>query len=62
MEHEVFISYSSSDKTIADAICHTLEQHEISCWIAPRDVRPGIPYAREIILVILIHPNMLEMK
>lgn len=49
MEHEVFISYSSSDKTIADAICHTLEQHEISCWIAPRDVRPGIPYAREII-------------
>ena len=49
MKHEVFISYSSQDKNIADAICHSLEQHGITCWIAPRDVQPGSPYAREII-------------
>lgn len=49
MEHEVFISYSSNDKAIANAICHVLEHHGITCWIAPRDVRPGEPYAREII-------------
>ena len=47
--HEVFISYSSKDKAIADAICHVLEHNGVICWIAPRDVRPGIPYAREII-------------
>jgi hypothetical protein len=47
--HEVFISYSSKDKIIADAICHALEENKIPCWIAPRDVQPGIPYAREII-------------
>lgn len=49
MEHEVFISYSTDDKVVADAICHVLEHHGITCWIAPRDVRPGSPYAREII-------------
>ncbi len=49
MAHHVFISYASKNKQLADALCHTLEQHRISCWIAPRDVLPGEPYAREII-------------
>jgi len=49
MNHNVFISYSSKDKQIADAICHTIEQYRIACWIAPRDVIPGAPYAKEII-------------
>lgn len=48
MGHDVFISYSSRDKAIADAVTHILEQHGIRCWIAPRDVRAGVPYAREI--------------
>ena len=26
MDHEVFISYSTQDKTIADAVCHSLEE------------------------------------
>lgn len=34
----VFISYSSADKPIADAICHHLEEGGIRCWIAPRDI------------------------
>ncbi len=38
MEKRVFISYSSKDKPIADAICHDLEERGIRCWIAPRDI------------------------
>ena len=48
MEHEIFISYSTLDKSIADAVCHSLEENGITCWIAPRDVIPGESYARQI--------------
>jgi TIR domain len=48
MAHDVFISHSSSDKTIADAVCATLEKASICCWIAPRDVQPGRSFAGEI--------------
>ena len=44
MAHDAFISHSSKDKTIADAICATLEGKNIRCWIAPRDVPPGTHY------------------
>ena len=46
---DVFISYSSKDKHIADAVCHELEENRIKCWIAPRDVLAGMAYARQII-------------
>jgi len=46
MSHEVFISYSIKDKSIADAVCHFLEKNKIRCWIAPRDLIPGIPYEK----------------
>ena len=49
MAHDVFISYASKDKTIADAVCARLEARGIRCWIAPRDVQPGQPYGEEII-------------
>src|ERR1700736_919630 len=48
MAHEVFISHSSQDKTIADAVCAALENSAIRCWIAPRDVQPGRSFAGEI--------------
>lgn len=41
MAHDVFISYSSKDKAVADAVCATLESRGIRCWVAPRDVLPG---------------------
>ena len=41
MAHDVFISYSSKDKPIADAVVANLEQNNIRCWIAPRDITPG---------------------
>lgn len=44
MNHDVFISYSSQDMEAAQAICHVLEQNEIRCWMAPRNIPPGTDY------------------
>jgi hypothetical protein len=41
MGYDVFISYSSRDKKVADAACARLEQAGHRCWIAPRDVHGG---------------------
>ena len=49
MSHDVFISYSSKDKLIADSVCATLEGRRIRCFIAPRDILPGVPYAEALI-------------
>ena len=49
MAHDVFISYSSEDKAIADSVCATLEGRRIRCWIAPRDVTPDVPYSMALI-------------
>ncbi len=45
----VFVSHSSRDKVVADAICARLEQHGIRCWIAPRDIDPGRDYSNQIV-------------
>lgn len=49
MKHDVFISYSSHDKKIAEKICSKLENSNIQCWIAPRDILPGIEFGEAII-------------
>jgi len=46
---DVFISYSSIDKAAADTVCSVLEQNGISCWIAPRNITPGVDFAEAII-------------
>ena len=38
---DVFVSYSSKNKNVADAIVADFEQHGIRCWYAPRDIMPG---------------------
>lgn len=38
MNYDVFISYNSSDKLIADAVCHFIECRKLRCFIAPRDI------------------------
>ena len=48
----VFISYASQDADTANAICQYLESHGVSCWIAPRDVKPGAQYADAIVRAI----------
>ena len=49
MAHDVFITYSTRDKAIAEAVCATLESKHITCWIAPRDVLPGTEWAEAIV-------------
>ena len=49
MNTDVFISYSNKDKSVADAVCSLMEQNGIRCWIAPRDITPGLPFAEAII-------------
>jgi hypothetical protein len=50
--HDVFVSYSTGDKPVADAIVSRLEQAGIRCWVAPRDVIPGQVWAEAIIKAI----------
>ena len=49
MAHDVFISYTNSDKAAADAVCHRLEGAGIRCWIAPRDVGYGKDWGASIV-------------
>lgn len=49
MPHDVFISHSSKDKVVADAVCGTLEAAGVRCWIAPRDILPGANWGEAII-------------
>lgn len=46
---DIFISYASKNKNIADAMCAKLEQQDQKCWIAPRDIKPGEEYAAGIV-------------
>ncbi|MDQ6892666.1 MAG: TIR domain-containing protein [Acidobacteriota bacterium] len=49
MAHDVFISYSTADKPVADVVCAGLEQRGFSCWVAPRDIVPGLDWGAAII-------------
>jgi hypothetical protein len=67
MPYDVFISHSSEDKLIAEAVCNRLESAGVRCWIAPRDIRPGegwstailrgIEVCRVMVLVFSDHAN-----
>jgi TolB-like protein len=46
---DVFISYASHDKAVAEAVCEALESAGVACWIAPRNVTPGEFYAESIV-------------
>ena len=49
MTHNVYISYSSMDKEFADEVCQFLENNDLKCWIAPRNICAGRNYVEEII-------------
>ncbi len=49
MAQQVFISYASADKTIADRICGALESVGVSCWIAPRNIPAGADFPSAIV-------------
>jgi hypothetical protein len=49
MAHDVFISYATDDRQVAEKVCTALESGGIKCWIAPRDVPFGADYAEAIV-------------
>lgn len=49
MAFDVFVSHSAKDKATADAVCARLEADGIKCWIAPRDVVPGLDWSEAIV-------------
>lgn len=68
MDHSIFISYSSTDKNVADQICAALEASGTGCWIAPRDIKPGADYPAAILeglqeakaVVFVVSPSSME--
>ena len=48
MKHDIFISYSSVDKNVADAVVAALENRGIRCWYAPRDIGAGTDWGESI--------------
>ncbi len=51
MGREVFISYSAEDKLTAEAVCKD-ESVGVGCWVAPRDVLPGMNWAEGVMSAI----------
>jgi len=49
MAHDVFVSYSVRDQVVAEAVCAALEARRIRCWMAPRDILPGVSYAEALV-------------
>jgi formylglycine-generating enzyme required for sulfatase activity len=52
MPRDVFLSYASQDRAVAEQVCAGLEGSGITCWMAPRDIAPGAVYARAIMAAI----------
>lgn len=42
MTKRIFISYSQADRAKAEQICDGLEARGLKCWIAPRNILPGV--------------------
>lgn len=49
MKYDVFISYSSRDQKVVEAICAYLEQHKVRCFVAYRDIPKGVVWAEAIV-------------
>ena len=58
MNYDVFISYCSEDRKIADALVHHLEGREIRCWIDHRDLMPGFNWRDGIIEALEGNPGI----
>jgi TolB-like protein/tetratricopeptide (TPR) repeat protein len=65
---DIFVSYASQDAEVAQKVCSTLEAAGFSCWMAPRNVKPGAQYADAIVralneaqtLVLLLSANAMS--
>lgn len=46
----IFISHSSTNAKLAEAICNKIEKNGHECFLAPRNIRLGHEYASEIVM------------
>jgi serine/threonine protein kinase len=68
--HDVFLSYSPKDQSIAEQICSSLESADVPCWISSRDVVSGksweessgraIAESHVVVLILSSHSNNSE--
>ncbi len=49
---QIFVSYSTQDTAAATEVRDDLEAAGLACWMAPRDIAPGLDYAEQIISAI----------
>ena len=52
MNKDVFVSYTTPDRRVAEDIVAFLEKQGVDCFIAPRDVDPGQAYAANLMQAI----------
>ncbi len=45
---DIFISYSTKDKAVAEQLVAQIESNGYTCWIAPRNIVPGADWAKSI--------------
>ena len=48
-KYDIFISHSSIDADTALLLCEAFENQSLQCWIAPRNVTVGLPFAGSIV-------------
>jgi hypothetical protein len=52
MKPDVFISYATPDRPFAERVCGGLEGAGLRCWIAPRDMTPGVDWSSALVTAI----------
>ena len=52
MSPQIFISYSSIDRKVAETICAALEARDYPCWISCRDIGAGENFQESIVKAI----------
>ena len=45
---DIFISYSSKDRPVANQLVTQIENAGFTCWIAPRNIEGGAEYSEVI--------------
>lgn len=48
-KYDVFISYSSKNQKVVEAMCAYLEQHKVRCFVAYHDIPKGVVWAKAIV-------------
>jgi hypothetical protein len=52
VDPQIFITYSSKDRKVAQTICSALEVRGLNCWISSRNVKPGQNFQEQIVKAI----------